>query len=286
MAEVVRAAIGVALVLAERVDRRQRARQGRVDLLARRGDVVVDAVAVGELRHVAGRSERAHADDVGERRRIAREGPGRLRRLVRVADSRDEHRAAADRVVDRARLDLRERVPAWVERIAQAADREVDHPCAGVDGPPDRLGLVAHVDRLIRARDLRDHQLRRKRDSGDAFVVVQGGADHPGDEGAVSFLVGERAPTDPAPGLRPDSRPWKLRVAAVEPRVDDRHAHGIEHRQVGLERVERVVLRQVVLLRREWVAREEPAAYGQGCGGRRQEERQGREYRCLHGVVT
>ena len=75
-------------------------------------------------------------------------------------------------------------------------------------------------------------------------------------------------------------------MAAVETGVDDRNTYGIEHRQVGRERVERVVLREVVLLRRERVAREEPAAYGQGCGRRRQKERQGREYRCLHGVLT
>ena len=61
---------------------------------------------------------------------------------------------------------------------------------------------------------------------------------------------------------------------------------GFSDRKLLREGVEGVVLSQVVLLRRERVGRDEPGAKRHRSSGRRQSERQGRESRCLHEVVT
>ena len=195
---------------------------------------------------------------MGERRRIAGERPWRLRCVIGVPDRRDEDGAAADRVVDRARLDTRERVALGTERIAQAADRQVDDARTGIDRPTDGLGFVAHVDRLIGARDLGDDQLCGKSHAGDALVVVDGCRDHSCDEGAVALLIGVRPSPDPAPG-QPDPGA-ELRVTAVDARVDDRHAHRVHDWKLRREGIEGVVLSEVVLLRGERVSRDEPGA--------------------------
>src|SRR5207244_12082863 len=102
MPELIRAAVRVPLVLAQRAGRRESAGKRGVDLLAWRRDVVVDAVAVRELRHVARGTERAHPEHMRQRCRIACEGPRRLRRVVRVADRRAQAGATADGVTYRA----------------------------------------------------------------------------------------------------------------------------------------------------------------------------------------
>jgi len=56
--------------------------------------------------------------------------------------------------------------------------------------------------------------------------------------------------------------------------------------QLGRESVEGVILRQVVLLRREGVARDEAGAKGNRRSGRRQRKRQDRNCSCLHEVET
>src|ERR1700730_4941327 len=172
-----------------------------------------------------------------------------------------------------------------MERIAEAAERQVARTRADVDRPADRLGLVAHVDGLVRACDLGDDELRGKRHAGDALVVVDGGRDHSRDEGAVAFLVAERAASNPAPGL-PDPGTREFRVAPVDARVDDRHTHRVHDGQVCRKGVEGVVLSQVVLLRREGVVRDEARAKRNRSSDRRQSERHGRESRCLHEVET
>ena len=68
-------------------------------------------------------------------------------------------------------------------------------------------------------------------------------------------------------------------MAAVEARVDDRHADRVDDGEVGAERVERMVLPEVVLPRDEWVARREAQVRGQCVRRRRQHERE-RRNRC------
>jgi hypothetical protein len=121
VAVLVRAAARVALVAAGRKDARQRPRQRREEILARRGKIVVDGVAVGEERHRAVAGDRTDAEDMRQRRGIARVRPRRLRRLVAVADRRHENCAFPRRVVDGVGLDRREGVPVGIARVAHAA---------------------------------------------------------------------------------------------------------------------------------------------------------------------
>ena len=75
-------------------------------------------------------------------------------------------------------------------------------------------------------------------------------------------------------------------MTAVDARVDDRHPDRVHDRKVCRESVEGVVLREVVLLWREGVGRDEARAEGQRGSGRRQGERQDRKSGCLHEVET
>src|SRR5262249_61506259 len=110
--------------------------------------------------------------------------------------------------------------------------------------------------RLVGARDVGDQGLGWERNARDALVVVARRCDLAGPEGAVPLLVRQRATADPA-ACRPDVRARELRMAAVETRVDDRDTYGAEHGQLRPERVERVVLAEIVLPRRERVVRGE-----------------------------
>ena len=135
--------------------RRQRARKRREDVLTRGGEVVVEDVAVREHRHCAGTGQRADADHVRQRGRVARERPGAGRvRLVRVPDRGDEHGALAVRVLDRALLELRVGVAGGVERVADTAEAEVDHLRAVGRRPADRGRLRRERDRPVRTDDL------------------------------------------------------------------------------------------------------------------------------------
>ena len=55
---------------------------------------------------------------------------------------------------------------------ALAAEREVDHPRAGVDGPLDAAGLLARVDRAVGADDAHVDDPHRLVEAGDADAVV------------------------------------------------------------------------------------------------------------------
>ena len=55
-----------------------------------------------------------------------------------------------------------------VARVAHAAEAEVDHARAVVDRPADRRRPRPRARRAVGAHDLRDQQLRRERDPGDA----------------------------------------------------------------------------------------------------------------------
>ena len=285
VAELVGAAVRVALVRTRGAHCGERARQRRKDVLAGRRHVVVDAVAVGEGGDVSRRRQRADAEHVRECGRIAGVRPGALRRLVGVPDGGDEHCPVPHGVVNRVRLDLGERIQPRVERVAQAADRQVDHAGADVDRPPDGLRFVSHVDRLVGARDLRDHELGGKCHPCNALVVVDRRCDLSGHERPVALLVGERAAADPAARL-PDVLPRELRMAAVEAGVYDRDADGVDDGQLRAERVERVILPEVVLVRHEWIRRREARADREGVRRRRQHERERHGYGCPHWFET
>ena len=185
---------------------------------------------------------------------VARVRPRRPRRLVGVPHRRDDDDAARVGVANGGRLERRVRVAAGVARVADAAEREVDHARAVVDRPADRVGLGLERDLPVRAHDLGDQQLRRERDPGDAERVVRLRCDQARDERPVALLVGQRAPADEAP--RAGDAGGEVRVRAVDPGVDHRDARPREGRQLGPE-VERVVLLQVPLLRRDRVVRDE-----------------------------
>ena len=171
-------------------------REGGDDPLARRRDVVVDLVAVGEARDGAVPSESADAEHVRERSGIAGEGPGG-RRLDAVADRRHDHDPLPVRVADRSSLERRVRVPVGVTRIAIAAEAHVDHARAVLDRPADRLDLGLDVDQLA-GHDLRDEQLGGGSHPGDPDGVVDTRCDQAGDERAVALEIDAGGPADEA----------------------------------------------------------------------------------------
>ena len=187
--ELVGRARRVALLLTAGARRGDRARERRQDVLAGSGDVVVDGVAVRESGRAAAPGERAHAEDVRERCRVAREAPRRARRLVGVPDCRDHDRAALHRVADRLLLEPRVGVAARPPGVAEAAEGDVDHARAVVDRPPDRLRLGLDRDRPARRDDLRDDELGRRREAGDARRVVELRGDDPRDDRPVAARV-------------------------------------------------------------------------------------------------
>ena len=170
--------------------RRQRPREDREDPEPRRRDVVVDPVSIRERRDAARVAHRAHAKDVRERRRVARVLPRAGRRLVRVPDRRDDDDTVRDRVRDRVGLEPGVRVALRVERVANPSEAHVDHPRAVVDRPADRLRLGLDRDRPRLRDDLRDQELRGRREPCDADAVVDTRADEPGDERPVPQRVG------------------------------------------------------------------------------------------------
>ncbi len=85
-------------------------RNRREDRVARRGDVVVDRVAVRVVGHRAVLAHGADADHVRQRRRVVRELPRRRRRLRPVSDRCDHDDALRVRVLDSRLLERRVRV--------------------------------------------------------------------------------------------------------------------------------------------------------------------------------
>ena len=73
-------------------------------------------------------------------------------------------------------------------------------------GPPDRLRLGLDRDRPLRADDLRDQELGRRREAGDPDAVVRLGGDQPGDERAVALRVDGRRAADEALAPRRSGR--------------------------------------------------------------------------------
>jgi hypothetical protein len=186
---------------------------------------------------------------VRERGGIARERPRPARRLVGIADGRDDDHPARDGVLDRGGLEWREGVPLRVERVPDAAEAEVDHARAGVDGPAHRGDLGLERDRAVGAHDLADEQLRAEGDPGRPLGVVER-RDHARDEGPVALLVGGRAAADEAP-CRSDPVA-ELGMLGVDAGVDHGDERAGERRRLRPRR-ERADVLEVPLARIERV---------------------------------
>ena len=145
----------VPLLAARREASRERPGKDREDVQARRGDVVVDPVAVRERRDPARVGRRADPENVRQRCRVARVVPRARRCLVRVPDGSDHDDAVRDGVGDGVRLEPRVRVAVGVERIAETAEAHVDDARSVVDRPADGASL-----RLDRNRARLRHHLR------------------------------------------------------------------------------------------------------------------------------
>ena len=245
--ELARAAVGVRHPGAARdrvVD--EIARNRREDRPARGGEVDVLGIAVGVGGHGAVLADRADAEDVRQRRRVVRVGPRRLRRLRAVPDGRDDEDALRVGVLDRCLLGGRVGVELGVARIADAADRQVDHAGALVCRPADRLDLATGRDVAVVVDDLGDQELRVEGDAGDADAVRRVRGNLARDERPVP--AGVDAPGALHVGDAAGDPPDELGVARIDPGVD----HGDLHRrELGLGRPMRpgVVLAQVPLLR-------------------------------------
>ena len=253
----------VALIGAGRVVGGERARERREDPLSRCGDVDVEGVAVREGRDGAVPRQGADAQDVGQGRRVVRIGPGRARRLRAVPDRGDDDSAFAERVLHRRLLERRVRVAARVDRIADAAEAQVDHTRALVCRPADRGNLGAERHGAARRYDLRDDEPRVERHPRDPLAVVERRSDQAGDEGSMTLRVPVRRAADEAP--RRDDLADEVGMRAVDPRVDDGH---LDRREVGVGRgrpvVEGAVLLQVPLPAAERIAGRERRRTGRG----------------------
>ena len=161
---------------------RERARHGRDDADARRGDVVEDRIGVRERRPGQRRIDGRDADDVAQRGRPA----GVDARVVRrVADGRDDDRPALDGVGDRVALGARELVQARILGIAIAAQREVDHARAGAHGVADGTGLDLGIDVAAADHAVVEQLDVRRADADPADAVVGIGRDDARDRRAV-----------------------------------------------------------------------------------------------------
>ena len=103
--------------------------------------------------------DRADAENVRERRRVAGVAPRLGRRAVRVPNRRHDEDALADRVLDGRGLEPRVRVLARIVRIADAAEAHVDDARAAIDRPVDRASLRVRRDRPVGAHDLGDQEV-------------------------------------------------------------------------------------------------------------------------------
>ena len=200
--------------------------------------------------------------------RIAGVAPRLLGRLVAVPDRRDDDGAVAHGVGNGIGLQRRVAVVVRIEWIAEPAEAEIDHTCSRVHRPTNRPRLGFERNDAVRPDDLRDEQLRREREPGDAFAVVQSRDHQAGDERAVPSYVAQRAAADEALPAREAA--LELRMGAVDAGVDHCDPHpaqpgrplrpGVEaadRRHVPLAREQRVVGRE-----RELPARREPLDVG------------------------
>ena len=161
---------------------------------------------------------------------------------------------------DGGRLELRERVAIRVQRVAQAAETQIDHAGFVQDHPADRLRLRLDVDHVPANDHLRDEQLGRRGHPGDPGGVVHRGRDQPGHERAVSFEVDHRRAADET--LRLDDLVRELGMGRdVDTRVDDGDPDRLQILRRGIPVVERPCSTEVPLLDGQRVVRDvrEPA---------------------------
>ena len=208
--------VDAALALLDEVPRHRREHR-----VARSRQVVVDRVAVRVRGHRAVAADRADADHVWQRGGVMREPPRRRGRLRTVSDRGNHDDALRVGVLDRRLLERRVRVELRVERVANAAEAEVDHARALVDRPANRGHLALERDLAVSLDDLCDHELRVEREPCDPLVVGRVRGDLPGDERAVTLRVAVGRAADER--LRGDDTPHQIRMAAVDARVDHRN---------------------------------------------------------------
>ena len=215
-------------------------RDRREHVVAGRSDIDVHRVAIRVVGDRSVAAYRRDADHVRERRGVRRVAPGGRRRLRAVPDRRNDHRAFRVRVLDRSALERRVRVERRVERVAHAAEAEIDHAGALVDGPADPGHLGGERDLAVGGDDLRNDQAGVEREAGHADRVRRVGGDLARDERAVSLLVVVRRPADER--LRCDDASDEIGMRTVDARVDDRDLDRREARHRRPERPGLVVV--------------------------------------------
>ena len=253
LAEVVGRAARVALLRAVLGLGGEGAWEGREDADAGRGDVVVDLVPVREDGNRPIPCERADAEHMRQRRRVARVRPGPGRRIGVVPDRSHDHGTPAVRPAERLRLERRERIPVGIAWIAEAPQAHVDHARVVLDRPADRLHLGLDVDQVVAVHDLGDEKLGRRGGAGDPDRVVDTGCDQPGDKRPMALLVDAGGAADER--LRVGDLARKVGMVAVDAGVDHGDPDRREDRR-RLPEVERPVELEVPLLRREGVVRD------------------------------
>ena len=198
------------------------ARDGGEDALARRRERHVRA---GVREDGALAEPRRGADGQARAARALRSGRLEERRRIldlvafeiAVPDRRDEERTLGDRVVDRPLLD---------RRRARAAEAQVDHAGAVVDGPDDRRCLLDVAERAVGAARLDDHQPRIAAAARDPLAVRDGAGGERRHERAVSVAVGDlRRPRPHVVGDRLLRR--EIGSGQVGAGVDDGDRHGL-----------------------------------------------------------
>ena len=172
-----------------------------------RRDVVVDRVAVREVRDVAGARQRADADA----RAAARPGSSRTATAAENASSplptaATSERALRVRVGDGVRLDRRVGVAVGCTRVAHAAEAEVDHARPGVGGPADRRRLGVERDRRRPASRPSRSAAARVYAMPTIPWRVEVRGDDPGDERPVALGVDARVAADEAARVGDASR--------------------------------------------------------------------------------
>ena len=239
VAELERPAVGVRVGAARVVGDEVR-RDRREHVVARRGDVDVHRVAVRVVRDGSVATHSRDADHVRERSGIRRVPPRCRRRLRAVPDRRDDDGAFRVRVLDGGALERRVGVERRVERVAHAAEAEVDDACALVDGPADPGDLGGERDVAVGGDDLRDDQSCVEREAGHPDPVRRVGGDLAGDERPVSLLVVVRRAADER--LRRDDASGEVGMRSVDAGVDDRDLDRREARHRRPERPGLVVV--------------------------------------------
>ena len=169
------------------------------------------------------RVERADADHVRQRRRIARERPGLARRLVAVADRRDDDDALARTAYATAAASSGE----YVSRAGLSGSRRPPRLRLITRAPSSTAQRIARASASseivpVAADDLRDSSSARNAMPGDALALSILRRDQPGDERPVPLPVDAPVAADEAaavrdPALRTPGGPRRCRSRSPRP---------------------------------------------------------------------